>query len=172
MGGTPSECREMGGRERCTDGNGQTLGKNSFCCVGLGRRDDIPRDLQGTSLLIAVQTRVIAYRTDVPVGYFDEKPRGCPFVITVADGHVTDVTVLPCEDEDSSPCLLCLCVFLSTTQRAISPDRAHPRLEYTVAPLGLVAVYLSLHDRCCNGDRWAGSFHFHLCGNLRCVWHK
>jgi hypothetical protein len=66
----------------------------------------------------------------------------------------------------------CLGVFFSLTQQAILPDCLHPRLEYTVAPLGLVAVYLSPRHRCCVGQGQAGSLHFHLCGNLWCVWHK
>ena len=70
------------------------------------------------------------------MGYFDEKPHGCPFVITIADGHVTDVAVLPPDNKDLSPHLIRLCVFLSATQQSILPDCSHPHQEYTVAPLG------------------------------------
>ena len=106
------------------------------------------------------------------MGHFDEIPHGCPFVITIADGHVTDVAVLPHNDKDSSPRQLRLRVFFSVTQQEISPDRLHPRLKSTVVLLRLVAVYLSLRDRRCIDQGQTGWLHFHLCGNLWCMWHK
>ncbi len=90
-----------------------------------------------------------------------------------ADGHVMGVAVLPRGDEDSSPRLLRLRNFLSATQQQIAPNSLHPRLEYAVAPLRLVAVYISLRDRRFVGDVWVGSLpHFHFCGDLWWLWEK
>ena len=78
----------------------------------------------------------------------------------------------PRDDHASSPCFLCVCVFFSATQQAISPNCSQPRFEYTVAPSRLVVVYLSLRNHCCVGKGQTGLLHFHLCGNLWCVGDK
>ena len=65
-----------------------------------------------------------------------------------------------------------VCAFFGRDSAAILLDCSHPRLKYMVALLGLVVVYLSLRDCRCIGQGQTGLLHFHLCGNLWCVWHK